>query len=95
MDPIVSICSFKRLPRDEEDQGWAQGEVVMKLVFVCPDQNKVFESDHYRVVENKGVICDAAGQRSLDAKVALDSPCPFCGKRHVYHASELSCPFGG
>lgn len=67
----------------------------MKLVFVCPDQNKVFESDHYRVTENNGVVCDAAGKRSLDAKVALDSPCPLCGKMHVYHASELSCPFGG
>jgi len=65
----------------------------LKLIFVCPDHNKVFESEHYQVVENKGVVCDAAGQRSLDAKVALDKPCPFCGKMHVYHASELACPF--
>ena len=67
----------------------------MKLIFVCPDHNKVFESAHYRVQENKGVACDADGNRFLDAEVALDTPCPFCGKKHVYHASELSCPFGG
>jgi hypothetical protein len=67
----------------------------MKLIFVCPEHNQAFESAHYRVLENKGVVCDAAGNRSLDAKVAPDIPCPFCGKRHVYHASELSCPFGG
>jgi hypothetical protein len=66
----------------------------MKLIFVCPEHNKIFESAQYRVLENKGVVCDAAGNRALDAKVALDTPCPFCSKKHVYHASELSCPFG-
>jgi len=30
----------------------------------------------------------------LDAKVTLKKPCPFCGEKHGYHASELSCPFG-
>ena len=36
---------------------------------------------------------DDAGNKTLDAKVALNEPCPFCGQKHVYQASELSCPF--
>jgi predicted RNA-binding Zn-ribbon protein involved in translation (DUF1610 family) len=67
----------------------------MKLIFACPDRHETFESDQYRVLENKGVVCDAAGNRFLEAKVALDTPCPFCGKTHVYHARELACPYGG
>jgi hypothetical protein len=34
------------------------------------------------------------GNKFFDAKVALDKPCPFCEEKHVYHARELSCPFG-
>lgn len=66
----------------------------MKLVLVRPQRNAVFETDDYRVVDNKGVAHDAAGNKTLDAKVALNAPCPFCGERHVYQAGELSCPFG-
>ena len=63
----------------------------MKLVFVCPDQNKVFESDHYQVMENKGVVCDAAGNRSLGCQGGFGHPLPLLsGKKHLYHASELS-----
>lgn len=65
----------------------------MKFIFVCPVRNEVFESSDFRVLENKGVIFVDAGNKILDAKVTLDGPCPFCGKQHVYHASELSCPF--
>ena len=67
----------------------------VKFIFVCPLQNKVFESSDFAIVENRGVITDKAGNKTLDAKVALDKPCPFCGKKHVYHALELSCPFNG
>jgi len=67
----------------------------MKLIFVCPNQNKVFESADYEIIENRGVITDAAGNRALDAKVALNALCPHCGQKHIYHASELSCPFSG
>lgn len=67
----------------------------MKFIFVCPTQNKVFESADFTVLENRGVITDKTGNKTLDAKVVLDHPCPFCGKKHVYHANELSCPFGG
>jgi hypothetical protein len=65
----------------------------MKFIFVCPTQNKVFESTKFSVLENRGVITDVKGNKTLDAKVALNQPCPFCGQKHVYHASELSCPF--
>jgi len=67
----------------------------MKLIFVCLNQKKVFETADYRIVENKGVITDAAGNKSLDAKVALNEPCPYCGHKHIYDVSELSCPFAG
>ena len=46
-----------------------------------------------RITENRGVITDRAGNKVLDAKIALEEPCPFCGERHVYRASELACPF--
>ena len=67
----------------------------MKICFVCPTHNKVFESADFTILENRGVITDEAGNKTLDAKVAPDQPCPYCGGRHVYHASELLCPFGG
>ena len=66
----------------------------MKFSFVCPNEHKVFESANFSILENRGVQIDGAGNKTLDAKVALDEPCPFCGLKHVYHASELACPFG-
>jgi len=68
---------------------------MTNFIFICPHQNKVFESPDFEILDNKGVVVDEAGNRSLDAKVALNQPCPFCGQKHVYHASELVCPFGG
>lgn len=67
----------------------------MKFVFVCPQHNKVFESENFTLLENKGVVMDGDGNKMLDAKVVLKDPCPFCGRKHQYHASELSCPFQG
>ena len=66
----------------------------MEFLFVCPNRNEVFESSEFDIFDNRGVITDAAGNKTLDAKVALNGPCPFCGKKHVYYASELECPFG-
>jgi hypothetical protein len=75
----------------------AKGEVMptkpMKFFFVCPTQNKEFASANFSILESRGVIVDQAGNKMLDAKVALNEPCPFCGQKHVYHAGELSCPF--
>jgi len=68
---------------------------VIKFIFVCPAKNTVFESSDFKVIQNRGVITDTAGNRGLDAKVALEKPCPFCGSKHVYRAGELSCPFTG
>jgi len=65
----------------------------VKFIFVCLNKNEVFESSDFQILDNRGVATDDAGNKILDAKVALNEPCPFCGKKHVYHASELSCPF--
>jgi hypothetical protein len=65
----------------------------MKLVFVCPENDKPFETDDFRVIEGKGVSIDDSGNKVWDAQVELTAACPFCGKIHVYHASELPCPF--
>jgi len=66
-----------------------------KFIFVCPDKNEVFESSNFNIFDNRGIVTDDAGNKTLDAKVALGEPCPFCGQKHVYLASELSCPFTG
>ena len=65
----------------------------MKFLFVCPEKNDVFESNAFKIIEHQGVKVDEAGNKFLDAKIELDFPCPFCGKKHVFHATELSCPF--
>ena len=65
----------------------------MEFLFVCPEENRSFESADFRIVDNRGVTTDLAGNRTLDAKVALNSPCPFCGRLHVFRAVELRCPF--
>lgn len=67
----------------------------LKFIFMCPTQNKMFESSDFNILGYKGVMTDETGNRTLDAKVALNEPCPFCGQKHVYHASELVCPFAG
>ncbi|MDX9787026.1 MAG: hypothetical protein RBT11_09630 [Desulfobacterales bacterium] len=68
---------------------------MINFIFFCPTHNKVFESADFTVLENQGVITDAAGNKTLNAKVALTVPCPFCGEKHIYHASEFLCPFTG
>ncbi len=65
----------------------------MQFTFVCPHKNKVFETMDFQILENKGVITDTHGNKILDARVALNQACPYCGEKHVYHASELVCPF--
>jgi len=65
----------------------------MKFIFVCPETKQMFESDDFEIVENKGISVDAAGNKTLDAKIQLSEPCPFCKEKHIFHANELVCPF--
>ena len=71
------------------------GDKEMDFVFVCPNRDTVFKSDNFRIIENNGVKTDDDGNKTLDAKVVLNEPCPFCGQHHVYQAQELLCPFEG
>ena len=64
----------------------------VNFIFVCPTKNEVLESSDFQILDNQRVTTDGFGNETLDAKVALNEPCPFCGKKHVYHASEMSCP---
>lgn len=54
----------------------------MKFVFVCPEKNRLVESAESKIVDKRGDMIDTAGDRVLEATVALDDPCPFCGRRH-------------
>ena len=65
----------------------------MKLVFVCPEKNKAFETDEFKVIEDKGVKFKDSGNKAWDAKVELTLACPYCGRRHVFNVNELPCPF--
>ncbi|MDY6950930.1 MAG: hypothetical protein SWE60_05420 [Thermodesulfobacteriota bacterium] len=65
----------------------------MKFIFFCPEKHRTFETDAYRIIEDKGVKRDASGNKVWDAKVELSVACPFCRRRHVYPASEVACPF--
>ncbi|MDY6951733.1 MAG: hypothetical protein SWE60_09485 [Thermodesulfobacteriota bacterium] len=65
----------------------------MKFIFFCPEKHQTFETNGFRITDEKGVKTDASGNKIWDAKVELTVACPFCGKRHVYPASKVACPF--
>ena len=65
----------------------------MKFIFVCPGNQQIFESSDFCIIDYKGPRDDDQGRKELDAKVKLLKPCPLCGEKHVYQASELVCPF--
>ena len=65
------------------------------FTFTCPETNRVFFSEQFEVIDNMGVKTDASGTKYLDAKLKLTRPCPFCGKHHIFRASEMACPFTG
>lgn len=65
----------------------------MEFIFICTKRNMTFESADFNITENRGVISDSSGNKILDAKIELNESCPFCEEKHVYLASELSCPF--
>ncbi|MBN2423729.1 MAG: hypothetical protein JXR46_15775 [Calditrichaceae bacterium] len=64
------------------------------LIFICPETQKPFETIKFRIIDDKGFIIDATGKNIMDARVLLEENCPFCGKKHIYKANELPCPFG-
>jgi hypothetical protein len=65
----------------------------MKFLFTCPLPLQTFHSDEFQIIDNRGIAVDADGSRYLNARIRLTVPCPFCGEHHVYHATELACPF--
>ncbi len=65
----------------------------MKLIFLCPQRHQTFETDAFKVIEDKGVKINDSGNKVWDAKVELTLACPYCGRRHVFDVSELPCPF--
>lgn len=65
----------------------------MEFVFNCPATGKIFETAAFRMVDNNGVVTEADGSRRLDARVAIEEPCPHCGRHHTYRADEMICPF--
>ena len=67
----------------------------MEMTFVCPEKNDIFQTKHFHIFNNNGIQIDANGNKSLDARIKLDNPCPLCGTYHEYHANELMCPFSG
>ena len=64
----------------------------MKFIFICPETHRDFKSKQFVIIENHGVKIDHAGNRILDATVELTLPCPHCGQKHLFHASEITCP---
>ncbi len=65
----------------------------MKFIFVCPEYNRVFESDNFRVIDDRGIFTNESGNKTWNAKVELLSSCPFCGVKHIFDVNELACPF--
>lgn len=65
----------------------------MKFIFVCHNTHKTFVTEDFAIRDNKGVKEDENGNKTWDARVVLQNPCPLCGEIHEYQVCELSCPF--
>ena len=39
----------------------------MKFIFVCSEHNKIFESDHFRIIDDRGILTD--GIETIDDKI--------------------------
>ena len=65
----------------------------MKFIFTCPITHQAFETDAFRILEDKGIRTDASGHRIWDARIELLDPCPVCGAVHRYNPEDLPCPF--
>ncbi len=44
----------------------------MEFIFFCVKRNMTFKSADFNVTENKGIIIDSSGNKTLDAKVELN-----------------------
>ncbi len=65
----------------------------MELTFTCPEMGGYFNCSGFRISDNRGIVTDEDGNRTMDAEVELEEPCPLCGGIHKYHISEIACPF--
>jgi len=65
----------------------------MKLIFVCPEHNKIFESDCFRFIDDQGIFSNGSGNKTWAAKIQFLFSCPFCGSKHIFDVNELTCPF--
>lgn len=66
---------------------------MMEFYFVCPETQRIFTSDQFHIIEDRGVRTTVSGRKIWDAKAELLTPCPFCGKIHIFTVDELVCPF--
>jgi hypothetical protein len=64
----------------------------MELIFICPRTGGTFFSEDYSLVENRGVISGAGGEKILMATVSVNTPCPHCQELHSFRAEDLACP---
>jgi hypothetical protein len=46
----------------------AHNTFPMKLLFLCPENHKPFETDQFNIIEDKGIKTTETGQRVWDAK---------------------------
>jgi len=67
------------------------GATSTKLVFVCPENHKAFQTHHFNIIQDNGTKITETGQRVWDAMVQLASACPVCRKIHGYQVSALPC----
>ena len=67
----------------------------VNFIFICPNEIEMFESSNFKMFDNRDVTTDNVGNKSRDARVVLNEPCPLYGQKHVSHASELLRPLAG
>ena len=79
------------------------GEIALRKTAELAGMTKHCDFSEQESVQTEGgrlrpdMVVHLPAKRDIvvDAKVALNEPCPFCGQKHIYHASELVCPFAG
>lgn len=64
----------------------------MELFFTCPVSDKEYTTDKYTLLAGHKIVTAGHDQKKLKGRVAVDSPCPHCGKMHTYSIDEILCP---